>query len=57
MKTPIKRALDRFERAVRMHAMIGSQHPDEHDYILYEYAHAKKLLINLIEKETAHESA
>lgn len=62
MSSGYKKALERFEAAVREHAFIGAQHPDDHLHIQTEYEEAKaalvtKLSYRQLKKETDHSLA
>jgi hypothetical protein len=48
----IKRALIRFEKAVRAVSWKGAQPPETHASIDREYTQAKSALLYLIDKET-----
>lgn len=51
MTPSARRALNRFEKAVRDHAFIGAAHPNDQRYIEREYENAKKALEKQLTKE------
>ena len=48
-KALISKVINRFEKAVRAHEMIGAQHPGDHTRIESEYATAKQALRVMLE--------
>lgn len=44
----VKRAITRFENAVRLHTMMGAHHPDDWEYIEGNYEKSRAALLNAI---------